>query len=81
VQGIIDFGTAKAFAEYGLRIDGVSLRLTLPDGTTHAFQGPPGSADLTGTSGSADGDAIEQGVPTPHSLHITGDARCGTPVG
>jgi hypothetical protein len=67
--------------EYGLRLDGVSARITLPDGRDLSYQGPPGSAELTGTSGSADGDAAEQGVAEPHTLHITGDARCGTPVG
>ncbi len=46
------------------------------------YESRPGvSATLTSNGGHANGEVVEQRVASPHTLHIEGQARCGTPIG
>jgi hypothetical protein len=80
VLGILTVGTTKAFTSIGLRTDGVSVIQTFDSGAQHRYQGPLGSARPTPTGGSANGDAVEQDATPPHTLHVQGEATCGTAV-
>jgi hypothetical protein len=80
VLGLLTVGSVQAFVSIGLRTDGVSVSETLDTGRQHRYQGPPGSATPTPTGGHANGDAVEQGATPPHTLHVAGEATCGTPV-
>jgi hypothetical protein len=80
VLGILSVGSTTAFVEYGLRPDGVDVQETLRSAGQHRYHAPPGSATLTANGGHVNGDALEQDATPPHTLHLEGDAVCGTPA-
>ncbi|MEY2433423.1 MAG: hypothetical protein QOC92_3148 [Acidimicrobiaceae bacterium] len=80
VLGILNLGFTKAFVEYGLRPDGIDVVETLQAGGEHRYHSPAGTATLTGQGAHASGDAVEQDAAPPHTLHVEGDAVCGTPI-
>jgi hypothetical protein len=80
VLGLLAIGSTKAFVSVGLRAGGIGIVETLDSGVQRRYQAPPGSATATSTGGHADGDAVEQDVTPPHTIHVEGDVTCGTPT-
>ena len=80
VRGIANVGSSKA----------IFFVTTQPDGTLTIFetvqssvqqrqyQGPPGSGTPTTSGTNLKGDAVEQNATPPHTLHVEGDATCGS---
>jgi hypothetical protein len=78
--GVVTVDGTKVFVDVGLRPDATSVNKTVGENKT-AYKSPPGTATLTDNGARVNGDAAEQGVPTPRVLHVEGEAVCGTPVG
>lgn len=78
VLGIVTVGTTKVLASVELRADGVGVSETLPAGSLHKYRGPLGTATISTTAAHVSADAVEQDATPPHSLHVEGDATCGS---
>ena len=79
VRGITRVGSMK----------GMFFVTTQPDGTLvvfesgqtsgqHQYKGPAGSGSPRTDGVTIKTDAVEQGVTLPHTIHIEGDAKCGS---
>jgi len=78
VLGIVTVGTTKVLVSVEVRIDGVGVSETLPSGTLHKYRAPLGSATISATDAHVSADVVEQDATPPHTLHVEGDAKCGS---
>lgn len=78
VLGVVTVGTAKLLVSVELRVDGVGVSETLPSGAMHKYRAPLGTATITTADAHVAADAVEQDATPAHTLHVEGDATCGS---
>ncbi|MEY2460616.1 MAG: hypothetical protein QOG30_2446 [Acidimicrobiaceae bacterium] len=80
VRGIVNVGSAKAMFFVTTQPDGtLTIFETVQTSTAQRqYQGPPGSGSPTTVGTKVMGDAVEQNATPPHTLHVEGDATCGS---
>jgi hypothetical protein len=78
VRGIANVGSTKAMFFVTTQPDGtlVIFETVQPSGQ-HQYMGPAGSGTPSTTGTTIKGDAVEQGVTPPHTIHVEGSATCG----
>ena len=83
VLGIADTGTAKVHLLVSISPEGLGVEEEVPpSGQRHYSQltDVAAGAEISGNGGHANGDVADTTASPPHSLHIEGDATCGTPI-
>jgi hypothetical protein len=78
VLGVITVGPDKLLVSVELRVDGVGVSETLPSGALHKYRAPLGTATISTTDAHVSADVVEQDATPPHTLHVEGDAKCGS---
>jgi hypothetical protein len=80
VRGIVNVGSTKALFFVTTQPDGtLTIFESVQTSTTqHQYQGPPGSGSPTTTGTTIKGDAVEQNATPPRTIHVEGDATCGS---
>jgi hypothetical protein len=79
VRGITNVGSTKAMFFVTTQPDGtlVIYETVQPSGQ-HQYSGAAGSGSPRTDGTTIKGDAVEQGVTPPHTIHVEGDAKCGS---
>jgi hypothetical protein len=79
VRGITSVGSAKAMFFVTTQPDGtlVVFETVQPSGQ-HQYMGAAGSGSPRTDGVTIKGDAVEQGVTPAHTIHVEGDATCGS---
>jgi hypothetical protein len=72
-------GTRELF-KVSLSNDGIHIDQTTAAGGRVVYTGGADGVTLTPQGGTVNGDAVEQDSQAPHTLHVQGDATCGTPL-
>jgi hypothetical protein len=80
VIGIAQAGDTKVLLMVSLSPEGVNVEEAPTLATPRYYASVPGSATLNANGAHANGDAVEKNSTAPHSLHVDGDAACGTPI-
>jgi hypothetical protein len=79
VRGVAAVGSTKALFFITTQPDGALVVFeTLQPSGQHSYMGPKGSGTPSTTGVTIKADAVEQNVTPPHTLHVEGDATCGT---
>ena len=80
VLGIAQGGTAKVQLLVSITSQGLGVEEELQPSGQRRYSGSLSGASITTTGGHADGDVVEKDATPPHTLHVEGDAVCGTPL-
>jgi hypothetical protein len=81
VLGVAQAGTTKVSVLVSITTQGLSLEEELkPSGQRRYAAAALAGVTITANGGRADGDVVEQSATPPHTVHIQGDAVCGTPI-
>jgi hypothetical protein len=80
VRGVVNVGSAKAIFFVTTQPNGtLTIFETAQTSTTQRqYQASPGSGSPTTTGTKINGDAVEQSATPPHTIHVEGDATCGS---
>jgi len=84
--GIARAGATRVLLMVSLGSDGLGVEEALGAAGQryYASAAPPPSSSVPATlgrnGGRADGEVVERNSPRPHTLHIAGAVRCGTPI-
>jgi hypothetical protein len=83
--GVARVDTTKVLLMVSLGADGIGVEEALGSEGQRYYASTPApatapAATLGPDGGRADGDVVERDNPRPHTLHIEGSVRCGTPV-
>jgi len=83
VLGITDTGTTKVHLLVSLTPHGLGVEEEVPPSSQRRYSqltDVPTGAELTENGGKANGDVADAQATPPRSLHIDGDATCGSPI-
>ena len=80
VLGIAQSGGTKVHLLVSITSHGLGVEEELQPSGQRRYAGSLSGASITATGGHADGDVVEKDAAPPHTLHIEGDAVCGTPT-
>ena len=79
VRGITNVGSKKAMFFVTTQPDGTLVLFeTLQPSGQHQYMGPAGSGSPRTDGVTIKGDAVEQNATPPHTIHVEGDAKCGS---
>ncbi len=83
--GVARAGTTKVLLMVSLGADGLAVEEALGSEGPRYYGSAPApasapAATLGPDGGRASGDVVERDNPRPHTLHIEGAVRCGTPI-
>jgi hypothetical protein len=83
--GVAHAGTARVLLMVSLGPEGLSVEEALGSAGARYYTATPApatapAATLDADGGHADGDVAERDNPRPHTLHVEGSVRCGTPI-
>jgi hypothetical protein len=80
VRGIVTVGSTKAMFFVTTQPDGslTIFETVQASSGQRQYKGPPGSGTPTASGTTIKGDAGEQNATPPHTLHVEGDATCGS---
>jgi type V secretory pathway adhesin AidA len=79
VIGIARAGTTNVLLMVSLGSNGLGVEEALGSAGQRYYASVGRSATLTSNGGHANGDVVERNTTHTHTLHIEGDAICGTP--
>jgi hypothetical protein len=80
VRGITNVGSTKAMFFVTTQPDGtlaIFETVQQPSGQ-HQYSGPAASGSPRTDGATIKGDAVEQNATPPHTIHVEGDAKCGS---
>jgi hypothetical protein len=80
VLGIARAGATKVLLLVSVGTDGVGVEEELRPSGQRRYASHAGTGILTSNGAHASGDVVEKNATPPHTLHVEGDAVCGTSV-
>ena len=83
VLGVADTGTAKVPLLVSLTPQGLGVEEEVPPSSQRHYSqltDVPTGVEFTGNGGRANGDVADAEATPPRTLHVEGEATCGTPI-